>query len=52
MAWTFATHASKDVREESRSMQVDGPLRGRPKRTWIDVVWLDLKRCNLSNDLA
>lgn len=35
-------------------MQVDGPPRksGRPKRTWIKVVRLDLKKCNLSEDLA
>ena len=35
-------------------MQVDGPLRGRGrlKRTWIEVVKVDLKKCNLSEGLA
>ena len=35
-------------------MQVDGPPRGRGrlKRTWMEVVTIDLKKCNLSKDLA
>ena len=27
-------------------------LRGRPKRTWMEIVKIDLKTCNLSEDLA
>ena len=26
--------------------------RGRPKRTWMEVVRIDLRKCNLSEDLA
>ena len=35
-------------------MQVNGPPRGmaRPKRMWMEVVKIDLKKCNLSEDLA
>ena len=35
-------------------MKVDGPPRGRsrPKRTCIDVVKIDMKKYNLSKDLA
>ena len=35
-------------------MKVDGPPRerGRPKRTWMEVVKIDMKKCNLSEDLA
>ena len=35
-------------------MKVDGPPRGRgrPKRTWIEVVKINMKKCNLSKDLA
>lgn len=36
------------------SMEVDDPPRGmgRPKRTWIEVITIDRKKCNQSNDLA
>lgn len=39
---------------KSLSMQVDGPPRGRGglKGTWMEVVTMDLKKCNLSDDLA
>ena len=35
-------------------MKVDGSPkgRGRPKRMWIEVVKIDMKMCNLSEDLA
>ena len=34
--------------EESYPMQVDGPPRGRgrPKRTWMEVVTIYRKKCN------
>ena len=33
---------------------IDGPPRerGRPKRTWMEVVKIDLKKCDLYKDLA
>ena len=39
---------------KSFSMHVDVPLRkrDRPKRTWMEVVMIDLKKCNLYEDLA
>ena len=39
---------------KSLAMKVDGPPRGsgRPERTWMDVVTIDMKKCNLSEDLA
>ena len=39
---------------KSLAMQVDGPLRGRgrTRRTWMEVVQLDLKKCNLSKDMV
>lgn len=30
----------------------DPPLRGRMKTTWMEVVTLDMKKCNLSKTLA
>ena len=35
-------------------MKVDGLPRGRdrPKRTWMEVLKIDMKTCNLSEDLA
>ena len=35
-------------------MNVDGPPkeRGRPKRMWMEVLKMDIKKCNLSGDLA
>ena len=35
-------------------MKVDGPPResGRPKRMWMGVVKIDMKKCNLSEDFA
>lgn len=39
---------------KSLFIPVDGPLRKRVrmKRTWIKVVGIDLKKCNLFADLA
>ena len=39
---------------KSSYMQVDGPPRGRrrPKKTWMEVVKIYLKKSNLSKDLA
>ena len=35
-------------------MQVNGPPRRwrGPKRMWMEVVTIDLKKCNLSRELA
>ena len=35
-------------------MKVDEPARGRgkPRRTWMEVVTIDLKRSSLSEDLT
>ena len=34
--------------------RVDGPARGRgrSKRTWMEVKKIDLKKCNISNNVA
>lgn len=42
------------VMQLSSSIHVDGSLRkmGRMKRTWMEVVRIDLKMCNLPEDLA
>ena len=39
---------------KSLAMKVDGPQRGRgrPRRTWMEVVKIDPKKCNLFEDLA
>ena len=39
---------------KSFTMKVDGPPRGKgkPKKTWMEIVKIDLKMCNLSEDLA
>ena len=39
---------------KSLGMEVDGPPRGRgrQKKTWMEVVKIDMKKCNLSKDLA
>eukprot|EP00268_Persea_americana_P015122 TRINITY_DN16862_c0_g1_i2.p1 TRINITY_DN16862_c0_g1~~TRINITY_DN16862_c0_g1_i2.p1 ORF type:complete len:109 (-),score=11.66 TRINITY_DN16862_c0_g1_i2:684-1010(-) len=39
---------------KSLGMQVDGAPRGRgrPKRTWMEVIKIDLQKCNLCEDLA
>ena len=39
---------------KSMATQVDDPPKGSSslKRTWIEVVKIDLKKCNLSEDLA
>ena len=39
---------------KSLARKVDGPLRGRgrPKRTWMEVVKINMMKCNLSEDLA
>lgn len=33
-------------------MQVDGPLKYRPKKTWMEVAHIDLKMCNPSEHLG
>ena len=45
--------ATAPVRK-SLAMKVDGPVRerGQPKRTLMEVVKIDMKKCNLSEDLA
>ena len=45
--------ATTPVRK-SLAMNVDGPPRGRgrPKRTWMEVVKIDMKKCGLYEDLA
>ena len=39
---------------KSLAMQVDGSPSGRakPKRMWMEIVKIDLKKYNLSEDLA
>ena len=39
---------------KSLAMKVDGPLRGsgRLKRMWMELVKMDMKKCNLSEDLS
>ena len=39
---------------EEKSMKVDGPPRGRArlKRMWMGAITIDLKNCNLSEDLV
>ena len=39
---------------KSLAILVDGPPRenGRPNMTWVDVKKIDLKKCNLYEDLA
>ena len=39
---------------KSFSKQVGGPTRRRcrPKRTWMDIIQINLKKCNLSEDLT
>lgn len=46
--------ASSDVIEEDFPIQIDSPPRkwSFSKRTWIKVVRIDLKKCNLLEDLA
>ena len=36
------------------NMQVDGPPRGRgrPNRTWMEIVTIDLMKYNISKDLG
>ena len=40
--------------KKSLDMKVDGPPRGRnrPKKIWMEVVKIDMKKCSLSEDLA
>ena len=40
--------------KKSLAMQVDRPPRGRgkPNKTWMQVVKIDLKKCNLSEDVT
>lgn len=35
-------------------MEVDGPPRGKggPKKTWMEVATVDMKKCNPYEDLA
>ena len=46
----IVTWDNNKIVEENFSMQVDGPLRKRdgPKSTWMEVVRIDMKKCNLS----
>ena len=39
---------------KSLAMKVNSPPRGRgrPKRSWMDVVKIDIKKCNLFEDLT
>ena len=39
---------------KSLAMKVDDPPRGRgrPKRTLMELVKIDMRKCNLSEDLA
>ena len=39
---------------KSLARKADGPPkgRGRPKRMWMEVVKINTKKCNLSEDLA
>ena len=39
---------------KSLAMKVDGPLRGmsRPRRMLMEVVNIDMRKCNLSEDLT
>lgn len=39
---------------KSFAMQADGPRkgRGRPKGTWMEIVKIDQKNCNVFEDLA
>lgn len=53
MVWVKFRLITTLVRK-SFSMQIDDPLwkRGRQKRTWMEVVKIHLKKCNLCEDLA
>ena len=46
-------NATAPIRK-SPAMKVDGPPRGRgtSKRTWMEVVNIDIKKCNLFKDFA
>ena len=35
-----------------RSIEVQPNKKGRPKRTWMEALRIDLKNCNLFEDLA
>ena len=54
MVWSCPTQAGNGAGKESLVMLVDGPPRGRgrPNRTLMEVVKMDLKKCNLFEDLA
>ena len=51
MVWTWL---AMTLVRKGLAMQDDGPLRGRgrPKMTWMEVVKIDLKKCNLFEDLT
>lgn len=36
------------------SIQIDGPPGGidKPKRKWMEIITIDMKTCNLSEDLG
>lgn len=40
--------------KRSFSMQTDGPPGGtdKPKRTWMEIITIDMKTCNLYEDLG
>lgn len=50
----MSKQANNGASEENFSMRIDGPSRkrGGQKRTCIEVVGMDLSKCNLSEDLA
>ena len=54
MVWACPTLAGNDAGKQNFGYEVDGPPRerGRPKRTCMEVVKIDLKKCNLFEDLT
>ena len=47
-------HVQRRLVRKSLAMKVVSPPRrmGRPKRTWMEVVKMDMRKCNLSENLA
>ena len=54
MVWARLAQDNNGAVRKSLAMQVDDPPRGRggPKRTWMEDAKIDLKKCDLSEDLA
>ena len=52
MVWACPTQASNGAVRKSLIMQVDGPPRGRgrPKRTWMEVVKIYLTKYENRSD--